>query len=643
MRQFRFAALLLTLFITSCAAPFNNAQTGPQTATAPTSSSAPVELPHAPEIRFALVGEPTDVNVWAMFDEQGASYANYALRNEYWPRLYTLAPPDLVFTPRAASGEPAPVIQEDDFFTSTVTLRSDLKWTDGSPFTAEDVAFAVNAALQFELGFDWKAHYSPDYLARAEAVDAATVKFYFNQRPNVGIWQYGALQGPILQKAYWEPKVTDSAALLPDDALRASIADASARIAHFQPIVDSLTAEYYSLQSQGKYSRELETDIKRNQGDLDNANNDLAKFLAEYADKVTTAHQSLYALDDQDEPTLGVWMPAGKEGDKWVNEANPDFPFEKPNFDRIAYSVFEDENAAFAAFHNGEADVILSMKGVSNDLVDVKPNPTSSLRFLVFNPAHPELADPALRRAAACMMDQTELTYQFLEQKAAQLWGVVSSDPWQNREAIFGCSGMDRTLRVQNAVENLKQAGYEWEQEPTSTQAGRGLLLPGGVPFPSIALLVPPEDVDPLRASAALYVEAQFQYLGIPITKQTVSTGDIRYAVYSNGDYDMVILGWRLGLYPGYLCEWFGAQGQFDYNESRIRSECEALGVESDLEAARLHVHEIQSILAEDLPFIPLYAGLTYDAYRDVRYPFENVPGGLSGLYGAPSLAIPSQ
>jgi len=54
------------------------------------------------------------------------------------------------------------------------------------------------------------------------------------------------------------------------------------------------------------------------------------------------------------------------------------------------------------------------------------------------------------------------------------------------------------------------------------------------------------------------------------------------------------------------------------------------------------HIRALQSILAEDLPFIPLYAVLNYDAFQHVTYPFDSVTGGLSGVYGAPSLAIPS-
>jgi len=641
-----FAALFLALMLESCAAPPSPAQDTPQpfdpTQSRPvstsTSISAPTAIPHAAEIRFALVGEPTDVNVWSLFDEQGASYANYALRNDYWPRLYYLAPPDLTFIPRAASEQPTPVIQEGDFFPSIVKLRSDLKWTDGLPFTADDVAFTVNTAVQFELGFDWKAYYSPDYLARVEAVDSTMVKFYFKQKPNVGVWQYGALHGPIVQKKFWESKINSAAELLPDDTLRSSIEDARARIAQYQPIVDSLNAEFYALQSQGKQSQELEVDIKRNQGNLDEANNDLAKALAEYADKLRATHQALYTLDDQNEPTLGVWIPAGKENDKWVNVVNSDFPFEKPNFDRVVYKVFEDINSAYKAYKDADVDVLISPYGGGQELT-APSYPTSSARFLVFNPKRDVLRDPALHKAISCILATNAMM-------SGQEWGYdgfVLPGPWLKGEPNSICSGLSKEEKIQKSVSILKDAGYSWLQEPTMEQAGAGLKLPDGKPFPPVTLLTTSVDYDRWRETAGIYIEMQAQYMGIPLSRQETDLETIRYSVYSSGNYDIAILGWQLSEYPSYLCEWFQSSGTFAYNGDKFGSVCDAFNSTTDLETAHQVSQEIQSILMEDLPFIPLYLGMRFENYQNVTYPFDTVLNGLSGLYGAPSLAIPLQ
>jgi hypothetical protein len=60
------------------------------------------------------------------------------------------------------------------------------------------------------------------------------------------------------------------------------------------------------------------------------------------------------------------------------------------------------------------------------------------------------------------------------------------------------------------------------------------------------------------------------------------------------------------------------------------------------LQAARSHIFNIQAILAEDLPFIPLYAEYDHELYGNIYYPFKKVLGGFDSLYGVPVFAIPA-
>lgn len=63
----------------------------------------------------------------------------------------------------------------DDYKTYTVNLRDDVKFTDGTPLTAEDVAFTFNAAKETGASLDLSA------LDNAEATDNYTVKFNLNK------------------------------------------------------------------------------------------------------------------------------------------------------------------------------------------------------------------------------------------------------------------------------------------------------------------------------------------------------------------------------------------------------------------------------------------------------------------------------
>ncbi len=628
----------LSFLLSSCARPAPVAPTATAGITTPL-PSATADIRHAAEIKFALVGTVTGANVWALFDSKGYSYNNYAVRSAYWPRLYHLTIPAGKFEPQAASAMPSAVQQEGAYYTATVALRADLKWTDGSPFTADDVAFSVNTALSFQLGFDWRAFYDPSYLDHAEAVDAHTVKFYFKKAPNVAVWQYGALQGPIVQKAYWSPKISASVALLPTAPEVAQIESISTQVADLQKSINSLIIA--GSTATGAQARQLQSQLQTQQGNLDGLNNSLSKAHALVDGAMDAARQSLYALDATNEPTLGTWIPAGASNNTWVNSANPAHPFASPNFDRAVYLTYPDEASAVAALKAGQVNALLEPDGTSSRLANAIPstsvmaNQNSSAEFLVINPSAPELAEPALRIAFFCSVDRTSGSH-----SVGAGFPLVSYVPgngfWSNPNAGTSCGqGYDptRSFDPSRAVAVLKAAGYTWAKEPTASEAGVGLTGPAGEAVPQAVVLSATGQQDAILG---------MQHLGAPVAAEPVSSADIRYALLSDHNYDMALVGWRLSAYPGYLCDWFGDGNPFGYNIPQVTADCAALSTTTDLGKAQQLVFDIQSALSQDPPFIPLFSGITYDVTRGIVYPFTNVLNGLSGVYGAPELAIPA-
>ena len=368
-----------------------------------------------------MIGNVTPVNVWALFDAKGYSYDNYAVMSGYWPRLYQLSIPDLNFETMAASGMPSPFVQEGNLYTATVPLRSDLKWTDGTPFTADDVAFTVNTALSFQLGFDWRDFYNPDFIDHAEAVDSHTVKFYFKQQPNVGVWQYGALQGPIVQKEYWSSKISASVALLPPKDLVPQIASLTAQAADLQSKINTINGNIAILATNSSGYIQGLADIKSLQASLDQTNTALAKAQSQYDSAMDAARQSLYTLDNTNEPTLGDWVPAGQQNGTWINKVNSAYPFNTPKFDRAIYGTYPGIDEATKALENNSIDSILSANGMPffyipyNSVVVKHPSPgiivmaspSDSLRFLAFNLANSALSDLAFRQSLSCLLDRS--------------------------------------------------------------------------------------------------------------------------------------------------------------------------------------------------------------------------------------------
>jgi ABC-type transport system substrate-binding protein len=657
MRSLFSLLALAALFLTACA----TATPESLPTAAPTSTSVPPTSTPLPQrallLRVAVLGETTTTNVWALFDEAGADYWNAATQSGYWPSLYRLAPPSLDFQPAAAKGEPSSPVCDSATCTATVTLQPGLTWTDGSPLTAADVAFTVNTAMQFRLGLNWQQAYNPDVLDHADALNRTTVKFFFKVVPTVADWQYGVLQGPIVNRAYWQPRIVDAANLLPDETLLSTMRELETELAKMQADLDGMNISLNTMAPGSMGYEDTNRQAKRLQDDLISVYNKLEKNRTEYEMKLAEARAALFGLANASEPTLGPWKFASHIEDNFENQADLGTPFGDPWFDSVRYITYPDEAAAVDALLNDEVDLILTPDGLSSEAVSrlehnaeisLSRNITRSARFLAFNHANPSLADPALHQALACMLDPQALTER-LDGEAAQLPGFVLDDFWRRKDLSLPCAGAAEETRLLEAVRLLREAGYSWDENPASGINGSGLKDPAGNELPDFSLLTPEQDH--LREMAAQYIAQQADIVGLRLDVHVINSNDLLYAVYGSGDYDMALLGWRLSAYPAYLCEWFmpSDRNPFAYSAGRpavsrdegLTSTCEAWTQVSDLETAKVHVSDIQSILTRDLPLIPLYAGVRVDAYRNIHYPFAEAVDGLGGLYGAPALAIP--
>lgn len=98
----------------------------------------------------------------------GYTVAVYELWNLQYATLTDKAAADFETIPGLAESW----VASNDGLTYTYTLRDGLKWSDGTPLTAEDVAFTVNTSRDQE----WFNHSSVTANLTATAVDATTVE-----------------------------------------------------------------------------------------------------------------------------------------------------------------------------------------------------------------------------------------------------------------------------------------------------------------------------------------------------------------------------------------------------------------------------------------------------------------------------------
>ena len=623
----------------------------PDATLAPVSIPTPTPIPRADVIRLALAGETTLTNVWAYFDEPGAAYNNRAVQAEFWPSLFRLSPVSGAFEPYLA-GTVSPLEPDSGFLASSVTLRANLFWSDGSPLTADDVAFTVNSALTFHLGLDWSAAYDGALLDHAEAVNPQTVRFYFRSQPSIEDWQYGALQGPIVHAAYWGPKLMAAAvALNPNPDLDQEILDLQNERERLTRELNDLLLQLTALDPATNLFAETNTLIYDKQDEINSLDARIADKQAEKESVFAAARQALYDLPSTDEPTFGPFMAARQTTDEFENVVNPYYPFTPPYFDRAVYHVYPDEESAVRALYAGDVNVVLNSTGVTNAEENSAPPASangsapqmpqfarSNLRVLAFNLKNPLLGDFSFRKAAACLAGQHffPTTFHYPD-------GLILSE----RQFGFApqvqvpCAGMDAQARLAESVRILEEAGYAWDVKPVwegAPRAGSGVRR-GGRQLPGLTLLVAQED--PVRVAVASTIVDQLRLLGVDARVEPSEAADVLFRVYDSGQYDMVILGWRLGRYPAYLCDLFGPGNPFFYERAELSGHCAAFRSALELDAARQEAFAIQSLLAQDLPIMPLYSEVGYDLYAGVAYPFVGALDGAAGMYGAPWLAMP--
>lgn len=618
---------------------------------APTQIPTATAIPHADSIRLALVGGTTLTNVWAYFDEAGADYNNRAVQAEFWPSLFHLSPFTGAFEPYLA-GTVTPLEPDSGFLASSVTLRANLFWSDGSPLTAEDVAFTVNTALQFHLGLDWAEAYNPDLLDHAEVLNPQTVRFYFRAQPAVKDWQYGALQGPIVNAAFWGPKVATAMPMLtPNPGLDSEILALQNERAQLERELNDLLSQLKVLDPTSAEYANLDVSIYEKQDELNSIDARIAEKQAAKEAVYAAARQGLYELSAQGEPTFGPFFPARRGADEFENIVNPHYPFDAPRFDRAVYRVYADKESAVRALYAGEVNVVLNPNGVNAEKI---PNLTSAaagvtpqmpqfarsnLRVLAFNVQNPFLGDYGFRQALACMASQHFFPSTFHYPDGL----ILSAREFGFAPGVKGpCEGMDEPSRLGEAVRVLEAAGYAWDVKPAwegGIRAGSGLRR-GEIKAPGLTLLVAREDA--VRVAIASAIVDQLRILGVEASVEPSDAEDVLYRVYDSGQFEMVILGWRLGRFPSYLCDLFGPGNPFHYERPELSQRCAAFGSALDLNAAGEEASALQSLLMQDVPIVPLYSDVGYDLYAGVTYPFVGALDGVTGMYGAPWLAVPS-
>ena len=597
----------------------------------------------------------TTTNYWAMLDTEATAW-NFYVGNNYHPALYGLANQRFDFVPSIAAALPGERTQEGDFVTIEVQMLPNLTWSDGEALDSEDVVFTFNTIKEFQLSGNWST-YIPALFDHVEAVDATTLKFFFTDTPGLGEWEFGVALGPIMAEHYWGPIVEQIKADTgldeadPEDAEGYAAVATEARtelyayVPENEPVFGPMM---FGRWEPGAFAENIAREDYPLKGDVENLYDGGGYEL------IRASGETVTIGEPSGEPYLSV-------------ETGPFVP-------GVIFSIYGSQDAAVLALLDGEIDYVFNPNGLSPGLFEsvsgaegivTIENPNYGFRYLAFNTRpdrNPVTSDVAFRQAVATVIDQQFITDKVLQGSAIPMWTVMpeANRYWYNPDTPrwgFDAEGnnLDRAGRLNAAVAILQEAGYTWQggeppyydEELTDVVVGGNLIMPNGQPIPELSILAPSAGYDPMRATAAIWIEQWMRELGIPVTAELTGFNSIADAVFSEGpaEWDMYILGWGLGnpAYPTFFDSFFTCKedsqtggfntpGYCDEEYDQLAADFLAtteLGVAQDL------AFQMQAKLGEDLPYVPLFTTPLLEAYRsNVTFPFTEGLGGLEFYYG---------
>ncbi|QBI21750.1 ABC transporter substrate-binding protein [Egibacter rhizosphaerae] len=603
--------------------------------------------------------EPDDVEVadftyeMGMFEDMDVdSYWTYLDDTDVWTayvvshtpcQLYALEPPNYTVTPELAT-EDWPEPEEDgDAWVVELDIHEGIEWSDGEPITAHDMEFTWNAVLDIPLGGQWVSFYEPEPMEAGittdiEAVDDTTVRIEFAEEPGLGTWPMNVALAPIMPEHHWGDLVDEADD--PEDFLAES--------GQGSPVCG---AWEFAEWEEGAFAA---SDVNENY----------------FLEGTQYTHYEDGTVDMVNED-LGI------DGNFGEGEGEGDVLAEYtvgPYAEEVLYTLYGDASVAVSSLVEGEVPFLLTGPGIEeaaqDEIIDDEDteavvNPDYGMQYLGFNFEREPMNDLAFRQAVATVIDREFITDTVMGGSALPLYTFIPSgnEAWFDDETGGSFEEdwqyEDMAERLDDAVAILEEAGYSWEgeepgfdEEAGDVVFGEGLTNPDGEVIDEVELIHPTAGYDPLRNTAGLHIADFIEQLGVEVNAEATEFGQLLEQVDApdNLDYDMVILGWSLGnvAYPDYYHAFWNSESPVNntaFAHDEFDEASNAFVASSSIEEAYDVLWEdMEPILQEQLPYVPLFDTPTVEGYRpdEVQFPYTEVLSGVENVLGQPSLVQPA-
>ena len=358
----------------------------------------------------------------------------------------------------------------------------------------------------------------------------------------------------------------------------------------------------------------------------------------------------------------GTWMRTFPDGtsQKFYGQTGdePILSYRRgPYSQAIKFTIYTSQSDAYEALAKGWVDYVLNPHDLTDDgsrqsaqeeEIAQFTTPQNGLAYLAFNLRRQPFDRPEFREAVEILIDRESIAQKDLEGMVFPAYSIIpeANSFWWNPSLAPADESLSSRDRLDQAVEILKGAGWSWKSEPSWDTAsrqmipGEGLRLPGGDPMPETNLVYPNPDEDLFLAAFGQEIAELLTILGVPLIPESLERDAIiNRSLIAGGSFDLYILDWQFPLYPGYLCELFysendtlltGGYNTTGYNNPAFDELCDLFWMEVDPSLAQEQSHQMQTFLAQDRPYVPLFYPQVVDVIRkDVIFPYLPALGGL--------------
>jgi len=618
--------------------------------------------------RIGIYEEPVSLNYWNYLGPGSSVWTRYVISNDA-AHLFELSDRNFQFIPSLAVEIPTPVVNSDGVWEITVDMVEDALWSDGEPITAQDVVFTHNFCKDLKLTWYWPSLCAPDGADVAvEAVSDYSVKYtYLDQIPNLRNWQFGVAMAPILPYHFWEEFGTSAMEVI--DAVkqptfgRPENCETTGLTNELKELCDVWAMYDDAYES----AREIlfEAEVR----DYPVAGGYYVKeWLPDESIQLVPNEHYYFKGSETFEFDDGTWMrlmPDGRETKLYGEASGEELVhfFDGPFNPEIVFSIYGSQEAAFGALMAGDVDYVLNPIGIPRELRDqileneeitTYNNADYNMFYLAFNMRSYPMSEYEFRQAFDIIIDRELVISEILGEVVIPIYSTMPETNvfWYNPNVPREYLELTRAERVKLAVSVLKNAGWRWQSEPFWDEfvqdivPGEGLIMPNGEPMPELTILGPGPDFDIVRATFNQWVSEWARELGMPVQSELTGRNAILDSVFVASDYDMYIFGGTLGnpAYPGYFEEfWHSRNCTFETGgrntacfKNDVYDELVDEFISSgELQSARDLVYEMQLILADQRPYIPLYSEKVFDFARtNVIFPYVDILGGIESRDG---------